>query len=296
MSSKAVECKVPSEASFEIALDDENVGVEIADEITELSGEPGIEVEGSFCEEEFTDEEKLGYKIIKRAAALRGVSIDRGKFLRAELRKHCSEEVAIAAAETTPQQAGVSAAVIDRVAKDAIRFESAKVTGLSALAGIPGGFAMAGTIPADLVQYFAHVMRIEQKLAYIYGWESFLNDEDEVDDETVLKLILFLGVMMEVGGASLALTKFASEVAAASVAKRVAAMTLTKTAWYPILKKVLRFVGIQITKKTVGKAAGKMVPVIGGLVSGALTFATYKPGAKVLAKHLANLPQAKTYR
>lgn len=170
MGNEADEYKVSSEGSFDIGLDDENAGVEIADEITELSGEPDIEVEGSFCEEELSDEEKIAYKIIKRAAALKGVSIDRGKFLRTELRKHCTEEMAFAAAETTPQQAGVSAAVIDRVAKDAIRFESAKVTGLSALAGIPGGFAMAGTIPADLVQYFAHVMRVKQKLAYIYGW------------------------------------------------------------------------------------------------------------------------------
>ena len=47
---------------------------------------------------------------------------------------------------------------------------------------------MAGTIPADLAQDFAHVMRVEQKLAYLYGWQSFLNEDDEVDDETVAQV------------------------------------------------------------------------------------------------------------
>ena len=59
---------------------------------------------------------------------------------------------------------------------------------------------MVGTIPADLAQYFGHVMRVEQKLAYLYGWQSFLNEDDEVDDETVTRLVVLMGVMLEVGG------------------------------------------------------------------------------------------------
>jgi hypothetical protein len=36
-------------------------------------------------------------------------------------------------------------------------------------AGIPGGLAMLGTAPADFAQFYAHVFRVAQKLAYVSG-------------------------------------------------------------------------------------------------------------------------------
>ena len=146
-----------------------------------------------------SEEEAWAYKIIKRAATLKGVTINRKTFLRTELSKKCPRKVVKAAIKTNPHEAGVSMEVVDELADAAISLETRKVAGLSALAGLPGGLAMIGTIRADIIQYFAHALRIEQKLAYLYGWESFLDDEDEVDDETMYRLILFLGVMMQVG-------------------------------------------------------------------------------------------------
>ena len=35
---------------------------------------------------------------------------------------------------------------------------------------------MAGTIPADMTQYYVHAFRIMQKLAYLYGWQTFLKN------------------------------------------------------------------------------------------------------------------------
>ena len=165
-----------------------------------------------------------------------------------------------------------------------------KCAALSFAAGIPGGLALAAAVPADLAQYFAHVMRIEQKLAYVYGWQSFLEDGDEVDDETLAKFIMLLGVMMNVGGAANSINAFANQVARAGVQKAIQKQALTKTAFYPILKKVLRVVGFQLTKETFAKGVGKIVPVVGGLVSGGLTYATFKPGAETLRKHLRKLP------
>ncbi|MGP5244397.1 hypothetical protein ACTXMA_09490, partial [Corynebacterium variabile] len=55
------------------------------------------------------------------------------------------------------------------------------------------------------------------------------------------------------------------------------AKALTKTVWYPVLKKVAAQLGQKITKKTVEKTITKAVPVIGGVVSAGLTFATFRP-------------------
>ena len=238
------------------------------------------------------EEQILAYKILARAARLKGVTIDRDVFLRTELSKRCPSDAVDAAVATSPQEAGISMDIIDSLADASIALETNKVTGLSALAGIPGGLAMFGTIPADIVSYFAHSLRIEQKLAYLYGWQSFLNDEDEIDDETMMRLILFLGVMMQVGGANVTLTKFAANTATKSVAKTIEKQALTKTFWYGPLKKILRVVGVNVTKKSFAEVVAKGVPLLGGVISGGLTYATFRPGAVSLKKYLRMLPQA----
>lgn len=67
---------------------------------------------------------------------------------------------------------------------------------------------MIGTIPADLTQYFGHVLRILQKLIYLYGWEELSSMDGNIDDETTNILTLFVGVMFGVNGAATTITKF----------------------------------------------------------------------------------------
>lgn len=234
--------------------------------------------------------EELAKAIMQRAASLKVVKINRGDFLRSEIKKRFPEIDADFAVETTPAETGIAPEDLDRMAIDVIDLETKKCAGLSFLAGIPGGLAMVGTVPADLAQYFAHVMRIEQKLAYIYGWQTFLNEEDEVDDETVMKLVVLMGVMMQVGGAANAVTTFAANTARAGIEKAIQKQALTKTFWYNPMKKVLRYLGVNLTKQTFAKTASKVVPVIGGAISGGMTYMAYKPGAERLRRYLRSLP------
>ena len=234
--------------------------------------------------------EEFAKAIMQRAASLKVVKINRGDFLRSEIKRRFPEIDADFAGETTPAETGIAPEDLDRMAIDVIDLETKKCAGLSFLAGIPGGLAMVGTVPADLAQYFAHVMRIEQKLAYIYGWQTFLNEEDEVDDETVMKLVVLMGVMMQVGGAANAVTTFAANTARAGIEKAIQKQALTKTFWYNPMKKVLRYLGVNLTKQTFAKTASKVVPVIGGAISGGMTYMAYKPGAERLRRYLRSLP------
>ena len=264
----------------------------------ELTKEPIKEVttevvEGSEHEVLTSDEqdaEQFAYEIMKRAASLKVVKIDRVEFLRTTLKKYSPEVDASMAVETSPIEAGVAPRDLDEIALNVIDFETKKCAGLSFLAGIPGGVALAGTVPADLAQYFAHVMRVEQKLAYLYGWQTFLNPEDEVDDETLMKLIVLMGIMLEVGGVANSVTKFATDVAQKSIAKTIERQALTKTFFYTPMKKVLRVLGVNLTKQTFAKGVSKVVPVVGGVVSGGLTYASFKPGAERLRRYLRELP------
>lgn len=237
-----------------------------------------------------TEAEKFAYELVRRAVSLTGVKIERDKFFRNELAKY-SEDVDIEQAiSSTPIAAGMTAEQVDKAARAVIDFETKKCSAISFATGIPGGIALAGAIPADLTQYFAHVLRVEQKLAYLYGWQSFLDEDDEIDDETILELVILMGVMLGVGAAATQLTRFAAEVAMPHIVKTVERKALTKTAWYPLMKKVLGAVGIQVTKSTFAKTAGKIVPVIGGVVSGGMTYASFKPSAERLRRHLRALP------
>lgn len=123
-------------------------------------------------------------KVLHSALALPGVRIDRGAYLHTELRKHgTAEEVIARAIAASPVKAGIDPKTMDAIAASAIKVEVGRTTALSTLAGLPGGLAMIGTIPADLTQYFGHVMRLEQKLAYAYGWPAFVSEEGNIDDE-----------------------------------------------------------------------------------------------------------------
>lgn len=256
--------------------------------LTKQSGGELLETQVIPTDEEET--EAFAKAIMQRAAALKVVKIQRDTFLRTEIRKRFPGIDAELAIETTPAEAGIAPEALDQMAIDAIEFETAKCAGLSFLSGIPGGLAMIGTVPADLAQYFAHIMRIEQKLAYIYGWQSFLNENDEVDDETVMKLVVLMGIMMQVGGVANAVTNFASNAARKGVEQAIQKQALTKTIWYNPMKKVLRYLGVNLTKQTFAKTASKVVPVIGGAISGGMTCAAYKPGAERLRRYLRSLP------
>ncbi|PTM99839.1 hypothetical protein [Streptomyces sp. VMFN-G11Ma] len=222
------------------------------------------------------------------AARLPGVRIHREAYLRKALARYCSEDEIRVAVEQTPAAAGISLDVLDKVANDSIRYETAKVSALSAAAGLPGFMALPATVPADLAQYFSHMLRIAQKLAYLYSWpDLFSDDGDNVDDATMGVLTLFFGVMFGAQSANAAVGKVA-EMMAKQVAKKLPQKALTNGVIYPIVKKVAAYIGAEMTKQTFAKSVSKAIPVVGAAISGTLTFATYRPMAKRLKKHLAD--------
>ena len=235
--------------------------------------------------------QKFVVEFLKKVIRIRGVQIDRDDYLRQELHKLGLDDATISLAqETTPVQAGLTPAQLDQLAADTIAFETRKSATISVVAGLPGGFAMLATIPGDVTQYYAHAFRIMQKLSYIYGWKDFLGGLDEVDDETLGKMSLFLGVMMGVGGASASLTIFAKQIARPALQEQIAKQALTKTAWYGPMKHTLKLIGIKITKDSFAKGVTKMVPVVSGLISGGMTFAALKTQSTRLQRHLRELP------
>ena len=94
--------------------------------------------------------------------------------------------------------------------------------------------------------------------------------------------------MFGVQGANAGVKKVATA-AASKVSKSLAQKALTKTTIYPIVKKIAQAVGIKMTKQIFAESVSKVVPVVGGVITGGLSYATFKPCAKKLRNSFKNL-------
>lgn len=235
--------------------------------------------------------------VISTALHVPGVKIDRASFLRKELKKYYSDDVIDDAIAYNPAHAGIPKAEINSISKDVINYETTKVTAVSALAGLPGGAAAIGAASADITSYFAHVLRVVQELAYLYGFEEFDFSEDDIDSVTMNYLLVFMGVMFGVEGATRVLQKLADSLAK-QVAKKLAQKALTKGTIYPIVKKVALAVGVRMTKQIFASGVASAIPIIGAAASGSLTYLMFKPCCKRLKKSLQtyNLCDPKFYK
>lgn len=216
--------------------------------------------------------------IITLAFKTPGVHVTRDNFLQKELYKNHPQAVIDKAIATTPAQAGISSDEIDKIADEVINYERNCVSGISAALGVPGGWAMAATIPADIVQYYGYTLRATQKLLYLYGFPEVDSDEEGIrlDSQTINQLILCLGVMNGVAGANNAIKGMAKALAV-GVEKKLLNAALTKGTFYPLVKEIAKWFGIKMTKSIFAGFFKNAIPVVGGIVGGGITFFSFKP-------------------
>jgi len=178
---------------------------------------------------------------------------------------------------------------LEQMDKAAKKYISTNVTQSSAAAfvlGLPGGIAMAATIPADIMQNFAFSLRLAQQLAYIYGFNDLLTDKGEMNDKTGNTLIAFLGIMFAASGSGSVLRAIAPNVGKYA-ARQAMQKPLTKTVWYPMLKKIANVIASKtITKQSVAGFATKAIPIVGGVFSAGINVAIMMPMANRLKNEL----------
>lgn len=224
-------------------------------------------------------------EIICKAIQIPGVKVDRNKFLAEIFSSKVDWLESII--NNGPVEAGITREEINNIANKLIMKRTSQSSIASFAAGIPGGLAMAATIPADILQFFGMSLRLAQELSYLYGADD-LWENGKVDDEKVKnQLILYCGVMFGVSGAVSGVRVLSTQVAKTAL-KKIPQKALTKTFWYPIIKKICSFVGYTLTKKTLASGVSKAVPVIGGVISGTINFASMMPMARKLNDTLDN--------
>src|SRR4029077_20567026 len=172
-----------------------------------------------------------------------------------------------------------------------LKWHRGGVSALSFGSGLPGGWWIAGTVPADLTQAFWHVLVILQKLAYLYGWPERGSEDSEREDELLLFLIVFVGAMLVSESAAKVLGDIA-ERTAAQVLKRLPRETLTKWGLYHLAREVAKRIGIKLTEDSFARYLLRIVPILGGIISGTVTWISFSLMTSRLAAHLESLPFA----
>ena len=216
--------------------------------------------------------------IVSTAIKLHGVKVNRDKFLTSEFAGFDNINEIVSKG---PVQAGVDRKELDELSNKLIFKRTSESSIASFTAGLPGGVAVAATLPADILQFFGMALRLAQEISYIYGAKNLWHN-GEVDEERVKnQLILYCGVMFGVSSAVSGVRTISSRMANAALVK-LPRKALTKTFWYPIIKKIGRQIGIKVTKTSLAHGVSMMVPIIGGIISGSLNFASMMPMAKKL--------------
>ena len=221
--------------------------------------------------------------IISNAIKIPGVRVDRDKFLAEILVKETDNIQEVI--DNGPIATGIDEATLRNIANKLILSRTAESSVKSFAMGIPGGLAMAITIPADTLQFYGMTLKLAQELTYLYGASDLWKD-GKVDEEQVRnQLILYCGVMFGISRAAAGVRVLSTQMAKTAL-KRIPQKALTKTFWYPVIKGIGKTVGVKVTKKTFANGVSKSIPVIGGLVSGTITFVSMKPMADKLLNTL----------
>jgi hypothetical protein len=210
--------------------------------------------------------------------------VDREKFLREILFKYkpnFSQDQQKDFIENPVKAVGINEVtfIADKVIKNSVW----QTTGLSFLAGLPGGPVGLAAAAPDILQNLGYYIVLSQKLAYLYGI-NFYEETVQSDEYRKSSTLLCLAFMLGVNGADMVVQKILANVWEKSSKEIIE--YLMKTACFALVEKIAAKLGEDLTKKGVTKFLSKAVPVLGGLISGGMTFAGFKSSAAIMQKKL----------
>lgn len=230
--------------------------------------------------------EDLFNQIVKTSVNLPVVNVDRADFLKKELGLYLTDDEMESVIQDGNQiRKIVDKKVIDKLANGCIKFQTTVVCGNSFIAGVPGGWAMAGTIPADVAQFYGNVFALTQKMMYLYGWPDLSGKDGKISDESMNILTIFIGMMMGLQTAEAGMRVLVDGFTKGTI-KKIATMALRDSTIYQLSKEVAKAIGVRLTREGFAKVAGKVIPLIGAPISAGMTYFTFYPMAKKLKKHL----------
>ena len=180
-------------------------------------------------------------------------------------------------------QAVYTAESLRKKANGIIKSSATKTSLASFATGLPGNpVVMIAAGGADVAQYFGFAINLAQQIAYLFGEDDLFDGGGQLSEAAQVRVIAYLGAMFGAAGAA-ALVSQTSKLAGANLGKKVASQALTKTAWYPLVKKVGALVGQADHQEDRREDDHQGCPRRRWCLSGGLTYVTFRPMGHRLA-------------
>lgn len=227
-------------------------------------------------------EDSLALNVINESLKLPFIKVDRSDFLTKTFSNKIDDMPKLL---REGPQAFFSKEELDRIASNVIKSNVLQSSSISFASGLPGGIAIAATIPADMSQFYGYSLKLAQEISYVYGYQNIWANQGELTEDAKNTLILYLGIMFGVSSAGSTIRILSNKLAIQAL-KQLPNKTLTKHLYFTILKKVLAIFGTKLTKATFAKGVSKVIPVVGGVLSGSMNYLALKPMANKLKDEL----------
>jgi len=240
----------------------------------------------------FIVNEEVFNKALMLALRMPGVVVNRNAYLCRQLSKDFPQANLHDIVKDPVEFRKIDMYIRLKLARGSIKYHRYTVSGIAFGLGAPGLLALPFTIPADLAQFYYHTLVLMQKLLYLMGWPDLNIKDASVDDETLTYIKIFVGAMHGVHAARSVINAVSHEVSV-QVMKRLPRIALTKTFIYNLTKVIARWLGVKITKQIFAKLVGRSIPIVGGVISGSITYAAFGSMSYDFLDYLSGLGIAK---
>lgn len=122
--------------------------------------------------------------------------VDRSEYLGRVLRPYCGHLTPQQLQQVRPEEM-LDRTLLDELARREISRYEQRTALFSASASLASRWTLWIGVPYDLVQYYACLISLAQKLAYLYGWDDF-HRVGAPTEETYTRYILLIGYAMGV--------------------------------------------------------------------------------------------------
>lgn len=209
--------------------------------------------------------------------------INRNDYLQMQLQNYCSQDVINTAIGSSPMQANIPTDTIDKIANLTIKIEQIFISNLSTNESTK----QEQTPSNDLtIAYCNALIRITQKLIYLYGFPQIeLNEQSSLSNATNTLTICF-GVMYGINGTSKALKAISSSLGKGVGKQLEKNDSLLATNICTIANKISKCFDKEITKKDISGMFNKAINYIGNVASKKLTEISFKSCCEKLKKSL----------
>jgi len=170
-------------------------------------------------------------------------------------------------------------ALLSKYAKTFIAKERIKLAGIAFGTGLPGGpVSITGGVLLDMEEYVRRIFILAQKIGHTFGVipipfvkiipDSIEDYFDSVHEEILKAVLLGFGT----AGVSMGIAQF-SKFLAEKEAKEIIHKRISEKAITELSMNVAKVLGKELTKKSISRTAGKIIPIVGGAINA--TFAYY---------------------